>query len=57
MTNIQLAYKDNGGRIAITVVKGEIEKLIVVNVYVPCDPVITLDFMGTAYDKINMVAE
>ena len=26
--------------------------LIVVNVYVPCDPVIALDFMGTVYDKI-----
>ena len=45
-------YTDNGGRIAIAVVKGEIEKLIVVNVYVPCDPVIALEFMGTVYDKI-----
>ena len=32
-------YTDNGGRIAIAVLKGENEKLIVVNVYVPCDPV------------------
>ena len=45
-------YTDNGGRIAIAVVKGEIEKLIVLNVYVPCDPVIEIEFMGTVYDKI-----
>ena len=40
-------YTDNGSRIAIAVVKGGIEKLIVVSVYVSCYPVIALEFMGT----------
>ena len=39
------SYKDNGGRLAIVVIESDIEKFIVVNVYVPCDPVIGLQFM------------
>ena len=31
-------FKDNGGRLAIVVIENDIEKFIVVNVYVPCNP-------------------
>ena len=33
-------------------VKNDIEKLIVVNVYVPCEPVVALEFMESVYGKV-----
>ena len=30
----------------------DLEKLIVANVYVPCDPTIALEFMEKVYDKL-----
>ena len=46
------SFKDNSGRLAIAVLKNDIEKLIEVNVYVPCDTNIGMDFMVSDYDKI-----
>ena len=45
-------FTDNSGRLAITVVIKNDEKLIIVNVYVPCDPVVAKAFMETVYDKV-----
>ena len=33
-------------------VENDIEKLIVVNVYVPCEPVVALEFMESVYGKV-----
>ena len=42
-------YKDHEGRIAIAVIENNIEKLIVVNIYAPCDPVAALVFMEAIF--------
>ena len=42
-------YKDNAGRLANAVLTKDDEKLIVVIVYVPCDPVAALAFMESVY--------
>ena len=46
-------YKSNDGRLAIVVITKDDEKLIVANLYVPCDSVSAQLFMQTAYDKYS----
>ena len=45
-------FRDAGGRMAIAVVKNNLEKLIIVNIYAPCDPVLAIEFMGLVYNKV-----
>ena len=46
------SYKDNEGRLAIAVIENDLEKIIVDNIYAPCDPAAALILMGTVYDKL-----
>ena len=38
-------------------IENDLEKIIVVNIYAPCDPVRALKFMESIYDKINEVMD
>ena len=42
---------------AIIVIKNDIEKLIVINVYVPCDSAVPLGFIESVYDKMYEIME
>jgi exonuclease III len=50
-------YKDSQGRFALVVLENEIEKLIVANIYAPCDPAIAMGFIESVYDKLYEVMD
>ena len=50
------SHKDNNGRMAIVVLEKGNEKIIITNLYVPCDPVHGIRFMETVYDKLYQVS-
>ena len=50
-------YKDNASRLAIVVLAKDNEKLIVANVYAPCDSVLALAFMVSVYDKVYEIMD
>ena len=45
------------GQLAIAVIENELEKLIMANVYVPCDPVVAFGFKESVYDKLYDVMD
>ena len=49
------SHIDNNGRMAIVVVEKGNEKLIIVNLYVPCDATHAIKFMEMVYDKLNHI--
>ena len=51
------SHKDNSGRMAIVVLEKGNDKLIVVNLYVPCDPLHAMEFMEMVYDKLYLVMD
>ena len=51
------SHIDNSGRMAIAVLEKGNGKLIIVNLYVPCDAIHAIKFMETVYDKLNLVMD
>jgi exonuclease III len=51
------SFKDTQGRFAYGVFENDLEKIIVENVYVPCDPTIAIEFMEGVYVKLYEVMD
>jgi exonuclease III len=49
--------KDESGRMVLVVIENDTEKLIVVNVYCPCDSTLAKTFMESVYDKIYEIMD
>ena len=54
---VKCEVKERTILLSFIVIKNDIEKLIVINVYVPCDSAVPLGFIESVYDKMYEIID